>query len=55
MNTVFGPPGDAVMAVLFLLFICIVAGFLIRFSFLKTISERIDRQLNALIPGYGQL
>jgi uncharacterized membrane protein len=55
VNTVFGPPGDAVMAVLFFLFICIVAGFLIRFSFLKTMSERIDRQLNALIPGYGQL
>src|SRR5262245_2059466 len=55
MNTVFGPPGDAVMAVLVFLFICIVAGFLIRFSFLKKMSERTDRQLNALIPGYGQL
>jgi uncharacterized membrane protein len=55
VDTVLGPPGDAVMAVLFFLVICIVAGFLIRFSLLKTMSERIDRQLNALIPGYGQL
>jgi len=55
VNTVLGPPGDAVMAVLFFLLICIVAGFLIRLSFLKTMSERIDRQLSALIPGYGQL
>src|SRR5262249_62290183 len=55
MNSVFGPSGVAVMAVLVFLFICIVAGFLIRFSFLKTMSERIDRQLSALIPGYSQL
>lgn len=55
VDTVLGPSGDAVMAVAFFLAICIVAGFLIRISFLRTLSERIDRQLNDLIPGYSQV
>ena len=55
LDTVLGPSGDAVMAVLCFLFICIVAGFLIRISFLKGVSERIDRKLNDLIPGYSQI
>ena len=55
VDTVFGPSGDAVIAVLFFLFVCFVAGFLIRVSFLKRASERIDRSLNDLIPGYSQL
>ena len=55
VDTVLGPSGDAIMAVLFFLFICTVAGFLIRISFLKTVSERIDRKLNDLIPGYSQI
>ena len=37
------------------LILCIVAGYLVRVSFLKRISERIDRQLNEMIPGYSQL
>jgi uncharacterized membrane protein len=55
VDTVFGPSGDAVIAVLFFLFVCVVAGFLIRISFMKRVSERIDRRLNDLIPGYSQL
>lgn len=55
VDTVLGPSGDAVMAVLFAMIVCIVAGYLVRISFLKRISERIDRQLNEMIPGYSQL
>jgi uncharacterized membrane protein len=55
IDTVFGPSGDAVVAVLFFLCVCIVAGFLIRVSFLRRISERIDHKLNDLIPGYSQI
>ena len=55
VDTVLGPSGDAVMAVLFFLLICSVAGFLIRISFLRRMSERIDRRLNDWIPGYGQI
>lgn len=55
VDTVLGPSGDAVMAVLLLLLICVAAGYLVRISFLKRVSERIDQQLNNLIPGYSQL
>src|SRR5678815_1391920 len=55
VDTVLGPTGDAVMAVLFFLFICTLAGFLIRISFLRRMSERIDRRLNDWIPGYSQI
>lgn len=55
VDTVLGPSGDAVMAVLLGLSICMVAGGLIRISFLRRASERIDRQLNDLIPGYSQI
>jgi uncharacterized membrane protein len=55
IDSVFGPSGDAVLAVLFFLGVCVVAGFLIRVSFLRRISERIDHRLNDLIPGYSQI
>ena len=55
IDTVLGPSGDAVIAVVFFLSICFVAGLLIRISFLRRASERIDRRLNELIPGYSQI
>ena len=55
IDTVLGPSGDAVIAVVFFLSICFVAGLLIRISFLRRVSERIDRRLNELIPGYSQI
>jgi uncharacterized membrane protein len=55
VDTVLGKSGDAVMAVIFFLLICVVAGYLVRVSFLKRVSERIDRQLDTLVPGYSQL
>jgi len=55
IDTVLGPSGDAVVAVLFFLAACIVAGLLVRISFLRRASERIDHRLNDLIPGYSQI
>lgn len=55
IDTVLGPAGDAVMAVVFFLAICVVAGFLIRISFLRRLSERMDQRLEDLIPGYSQI
>jgi uncharacterized membrane protein len=55
VHTVLGPSGDAVMAIVILLLICVAAGYLVRVSFLKRVSERIDQQLNTLVPGYSQL
>jgi uncharacterized membrane protein len=55
VDTILGPPGDAVAAVLFFVAVCLVAGFLTRISFLRKISEQIDQKLDHLIPGYGQI
>jgi uncharacterized membrane protein len=55
VDTVLGPSGDAVMAILLFLLVCVVAGYLVRISFLKRVSERIDQQLNNFVPGYSQL
>ena len=55
IDTVLGPSGDAVLAVLFFLAGCVVAGLLVRISFLRKASERIDHRLNDLIPGYSQI
>jgi uncharacterized membrane protein len=55
LHTVIGPSGDAVMAIVLFLLVCIAAGYLVRISFLKRMSDRIDQRLNDLIPGYGQI
>ena len=55
VDTILGPSGNAVLAIVFFLILCIIAGYLVRVSFLKRISQRIDRQLNEMIPGYSQL
>src|SRR5262245_28938706 len=52
VDTVLGPSGDAVAAVLFFVLVCLVAGLLTRISFLRKVSEQIDTKLNQLIPGY---
>jgi uncharacterized membrane protein len=54
-HTVFGPSGDAVMAIVFLLLVCVAAGYLVRVSFLKRVSERVDERLSGLVPGYSQI
>jgi uncharacterized membrane protein len=55
IDTVLGASGDAVIAIVFFLSVCLVAGLLIRISFLRRVSERVDRRLNELIPGYSQI
>ena len=55
IDTILGPSGDAVAAVLFFVVVCLIAGFLTHISFLRRASERIDEKLNQLIPGYSQV
>jgi len=55
IDTALGPSGDAVMAVVFFLLVCGVAGFLVHISFVKRFGERIDERLGRLVPGYTQL
>jgi uncharacterized membrane protein len=52
LDTVLGPIGDAI---LFLLLICVVAGFLVKLTVFKTLSDRIDDWLGSIIPSYSTL
>ena len=55
LHTVIGPSADAILAFILLLLICILAGFLIRISFLKRFCDKIDEKLGQIIPGYNQI
>ena len=55
IDTALGPSGDAVMAVVFFLLVCGVAGFLVHISFVKRFGDRIDERLGRFVPGYTQL
>lgn len=52
LDTVLGPIGDAI---LFLLLICVVAGFLVKLTVFKTLSDRVDEWLGSIIPSYSTL
>jgi uncharacterized membrane protein len=55
VDTVLGPSGDAVLACIFFLLVCGVAGFLVHISFVKRFGDRIDERLGRFVPGYTQL
>jgi uncharacterized membrane protein len=46
---------DALLAIIVFLLVCIIAGFLIRISFLKNVSDKIDGTVGQIIPGYNQI
>lgn len=52
LDTILGPVGDAI---LLLLLICIVAGFLVKLTVFKSLSDRIDEWLATMIPSYSTL
>jgi uncharacterized membrane protein len=51
----FGPSGDAIIAVILFLFTCVTAGFLVKMSILKRMSDWLDGKLAGFIPGYSDL
>ena len=55
IDTALGPSGDAVMACVFFLLLCGVAGFLMHISLLKRWGDRMDERLSRFVPGYSQL
>src|SRR4051812_29729611 len=55
IDTLFGPGGDAVIAVLLFLLLCVLAGFLVKLTLFKRMGEWIDAKLNDFIPGYSDL
>ena len=55
VHTLLGPNGDAIMAVILFLLLCILAGFLVKMTVFKKLSDSLDAQLASFIPGYTDL
>jgi len=55
VDTLFGPSGDAVIALILFGILCVVAGFLVKMSVFKNMSNWLDAKLASFIPGYNDL
>lgn len=55
IDTLFGPAGDAIMALFILILLCVAAGFLVKMSVFKRMSDWLDAKLAGFIPGYNDL
>ena len=55
VDTLLGTTGDAIIAVILLLLLCVVAGFLVKLTVFKRMSDWLDEKLAAFIPGYNDL
>ncbi|HSC55421.1 MAG TPA: hypothetical protein VLC98_17460 [Phnomibacter sp.] len=55
VDTLLGNAGDAVIAVILLILLCIIAGFLVKLSVFKRMSDWLDEKLAGFIPGYNDL
>ncbi len=55
VETILGATGDAIIAVILFLLLCVIAGYLVRFSVFKSMSNWLDDKLAVFIPGYTDL
>ena len=55
IDTVLGTTGDAIVTVILIILLCILAGFLVKISVFKKMSESLDDALDDFIPGYKDL
>src|SRR5215471_1733363 len=55
VHTLLGPNGDAIIALILFLLLCIVAGFLVKMTIFKRVSDWLDDKLAGFIPGYNDL
>lgn len=55
VHTLLGSNGDAIMAVILFLLLCVIAGFLVKMSIFKKLSDSLDDQLASFIPGYTDI
>jgi len=53
VHTLLGPNGDAIMALIIFLILCIIAGFLVRMTIFKKMSDWLDDKLSGFLPGYS--
>ena len=55
VDTLLGATGDAIIAVILLLLLCVAAGFLVKLTVFKRMSDWLDEKLAVFIPGYNDL
>lgn len=55
VDTLLGASGDAIIAVILLIAICVMAGFLVKLTLFKRMSESLDEKLAHFIPGYNDV
>lgn len=55
IDTLLGTTGDAIIAIILLLLCCTLAGFLVKLSVFKRMSDWLDEKLARFIPGYNDL
>ena len=55
VDTLLGPTGDVIIALILFLLLCIVAGYLVRLSVFRRMSDWLDDKLASFIPGYTDL
>lgn len=55
VHTLLGPNGDAIMAIILFLLLCVIAGFLVKMTVFRKLSDSLDEKLAAFIPGYTDL
>jgi uncharacterized membrane protein len=52
VDTLLGASGDAIIALILFFLLCILAGFLVKLSIFKRMSDWLDNKLASFIPGY---
>ena len=55
VDTLLGTSGDAIIALIIFILLCIIAGFLVKLSVFKRMSDWLDNKLASFIPGYTDL
>src|SRR4030095_3943998 len=55
VDTLLGTTGDAIIAVLLFILLCVIAGYLIKLSVFRRLSDWLDNKLSTFIPGYTDL
>ena len=55
VDTLLGTTGDAIIAVILFILLCVIAGYLVKLSVFRRLSDCLDNKLSTFIPGYTDL
>ncbi|HEY6977314.1 MAG TPA: hypothetical protein VH396_13550 [Chitinophagaceae bacterium] len=55
VDTLLGTNGDAIIALILFLLLCIIASFLVKLTVFRRMSDWLDAKLAGFIPGYNDL